>query len=125
MLFYTLIIVVFGLFIFSVAYRIGGIRVSDYLFEGVIFIFCLNLIIIGVNSRRKIKKMNTEDKKQFMRKQVNYVYVLITIAAFALIVSVIYKLQYGIIMSTLFMASLCIWELGAYLGYRTLLKSNQ
>lgn len=125
MFFYTLIILVFGFFVFSIAYRVNLTNVKNYLVFGVITLFYVNLmLIIGLKQSKNVKKLELEDKKKFMIKQVNVLYVFITIAAIALVISAIYRFKNGMIMSALFIAAFAIWELGAYLGYKSLQKIN-
>lgn len=77
-------------------------------------------VIIGPKMAKKAKTLQIEKKQNMIENQITTITGIIAMIIIALIVCIILKFKLGIIISLSFMGALLVWELGAFLAYKTL-----
>lgn len=77
-------------------------------------------ITIGITVIKKIKNLQIEKKHNIVENQIATITGIIAIVIAILIICIIFKYKLGIIISLSFIGALLLWELGAFLAYKSL-----
>lgn len=82
-------------------------------------------ILIGRKIAEKVKKLRNKEMKELMKKQITIIAGCIAAVLVISIICTIKKSYVETLICLLFIVSLLIWELGAYLGYLSLGKKRK
>lgn len=77
---------------------------------------------IGYQVSTKVKKMKIAKKKELMKGQIVFIWTFISIAIISAIVCTILQSINGLLYCVCFMIGLLIWEIGTFIGYKSLEK---
>lgn len=77
---------------------------------------------IGYQVSNKVDKMKIGKKKELMKGQMIFIWTFIVIAIIAAIICTFLQSLNGLLYCVCFMIGLLIWEIGSYLGYKSLEK---
>lgn len=104
-----------------ILYKIFGENENIQLTVIIIVSIILGLTI-GIKCARRNKSLQIEKKQNILENQIATITGIITMIIVILITCIILKSKVGIIISLSFIGALLLWELGAFLAYKSLKK---
>jgi len=79
-------------------------------------------LTIGIHASKKAKNLQIEKKQNMVENQMATITGMIAMMIAIFIICIIFKSTLGIIISLCFIGALLLWELGAFLAYKSLKK---
>ncbi len=104
-----------------ILYKIFGENENMQLIVIIIVSIILGLTI-GIKVTKRIKSLQIEKKQNIVENQITTIPGIIAMIIAILVICIIFKSTVGVIISLSFIGALLLWELGAFLAYKTLKK---
>lgn len=79
-------------------------------------------LFIGIKALKKIKSLQIEKKQNLIENQIATITGIILMTTIILVICIIFKSTAGIVISLSFIGVFLLWELGAFLAYKSLKK---
>ncbi len=104
-----------------ILYKIFGKNENIQLIIIIIVSVILGLTI-GIKATKKVKNLQIEKKQNMIENQIATITGIITVIIAILVICIIFKYRIGIIISIGLIIALLLWQLGAFLAYKSLKK---
>ncbi len=104
-----------------ILYKILGENENMQLIVIIIVSIILGLTI-GIKGTKRVKSLQIEKKQSMIENQIATITGIIAMIIAILVICIILKSTVGVIISLSFIGALLLWELGAFLAYKTLKK---
>ncbi len=104
-----------------ILYKLFGENENIQLMVIIIVSIILGLTI-GIKVTKRVKSLQIEKKQNIVENQLTTITGIIVMTIAILVICIIYKSKVGVIISFGFIGALVLWELGAFLAYKSLKK---